>query len=329
MRLRVGVPARLPGRGELLGAAIHVGPHVVRHEEVRVLRPAVGALREADLLLAERRAMRLRRVLRVRRAVRDVRAHDHDARPRIGLGGGDGAAQRLERPGVVEALDVPAVGGEARADVLRERERGVALDRDVVVVVEREQLAEAEVPRERGGLRGHALHEVAVRDDRVDPVVDDLVARAVEARREHALGDGHADRVAEALPERPGRGLDAGGVAELRVARRARAPLAEGLQVVERDVVAREVERRVLEHAGVARAQHEAVAVGPARRRGIDLHGLAVEQVRDRREGHRRPGMARVGLLHRVHGERADRVDRAIGERHATFPGVSSRAPAG
>ena len=65
------------------------------------------------------------------------------------------------------------------------------------------------------------------------------VAVAVELGGEPALRDGHADGVREALAERSGRRLDAGRQAVLRVARRAAAPLAERLEVVERDVVAR------------------------------------------------------------------------------------------
>ena len=54
-----------------------------------------------------------------------------------------GTAQRVERPRVVEPLHVPAVAAVALGHVLGERERGVALDRDVVVVVEARQAAEA------------------------------------------------------------------------------------------------------------------------------------------------------------------------------------------
>ena len=112
-----------------------------------------------------------------------------------------------------------------------------------------------------------ALHQVAVGADRVDVVVDDLVVRPVERVGEEALGEAHADAVREALAERAGRHLDAFGVAELGMAGRRRLPLAEALQLLEREVVAGEVQRRVLEHARVAGAEDEAVAVGPVRAR--------------------------------------------------------------
>ena len=60
-----------------------------------------------------------------------------------------------------------------------------------------------------------------------------------EAVAQAALGDGHADGVGEALAERTGGDLDAGGVAGLGVAGRARLPLAERLEVVELEAVAR------------------------------------------------------------------------------------------
>ena len=120
------------------------------------------------------------------------------------------------------------------------------------------------MPGERRGLGGDALHQVAVGDDREDVVVLDVLA---EALAQEALGERHADAVGEALAERAGRDLDAGRhvhVVELRVARRDRAPLAEALQVVERDVVPGEVQHHVEQRRAVTGAEDEAVAVGPA-----------------------------------------------------------------
>ena len=264
--------------------------------------------------------MRAVRVLLVRRAGGDVGADDDQARP---VGDLAGVGQRLldavERDVLAEVLHVPAVGLVARGDVLGERERGVALDRDVVVVPERDQLAEAEVAGERGGLGGDALLQVAVGRDHVRVVIDDLVAVAVEARGEHALGERHADGGRDALAERAGRRLDPGRVAVLGVAGGRRAELAEVLEVVERQAVAGQVQRRVQEHRRVPAAEDEAVAirpVGPARR---VLHHPRVEHVRERRERHRRPGMSGVGLLDRVHRQGADRVDAELVEGGPIF----------
>ncbi len=60
--------------------------------------------------------------------------------------------------------------------------------------------------------------------------------------RAHFFRERNADRVGEALAERPGRGLDARRVTVLRVTRRLRVQLAEVLELVERQVVAGQVQ---------------------------------------------------------------------------------------
>ena len=78
-----------------------------------------------------------------------------------------------------------------------------------------------------------------------------------------AGGHGHADRVGDALAERPGGGLDAGGVAVLGVAGGQRAPGAQRLEVVQLEPVAGQVELDVEGEAGVPQRQHETVPAGP------------------------------------------------------------------
>ncbi len=165
---------------------------------------------------------------------------------------------------------------------------------------------------------------------RVDAPADDLVVRPVPALGEEALGEREADAVGEALAERPRRRLHSRRVPELRMARGRGAPLAEAAQLVERQVVAREVERGVLEHRRMAGGEDEAVAVRPGRVGRVVAHDVAVEQVRDRRERHRRTRMPRVRGLDGVHRQGADRVDRQPAVVRAQFRapvrGVEDRA---
>ena len=186
---------------------------------------------------------------------------------------------------------------------------GGAVELDAVVVVEGHQLAQLEVTGEAGRLRRDALLEVTVGADAVGPVVDDLVPGPVELGRQASLGDGHAHGVGEALAQRTGGRLDAGGQAVLRVARGPRAQLAEALELLERQVVAGQVEHRVEQHAGVAGAEHEAVAVEPVGPRGGVLRKRGPQHVGHRRRAHGRTGVAAVGLLDRVDGQGADGVD--------------------
>ena len=108
-----------------------------------------------------------------------------------------------------------------------------------------------------------------------------------------AGGHRHADRVADALAERAGGGLDAGGVAVLGVAGGQRAPLPQRLQVVQRQAVAGEVELDVEGEAGVPAGEHEAVPAGPVRVGRVVPHDPVEQQVRGRREASRS-----IGYLH-------------------------------
>ncbi len=147
------------------------------------------------------------------------------------------------------------------------------------------------MPAERRRLARYPLHEVAVRDERVGAVRHDLVPGPVEVVGEVALGDRHAHGVREALTERARRHLDAGRAAALRVAGRLAPPLAERLEVVEREVVAGEVEERVEERAPVPGREHEPVAVGPARVARVVGEVSLPEHVGHGRRSEREPGV--------------------------------------
>ncbi len=175
-------------------------------------------------------------------------------------------------------VDVPAVRGEASGDVLGEREVGVALDRHPVRVVDPAEVRQALVRGERRRLRRDPLHHAAVARLRVHVEVEEREPVAVVARAEPLARDGHPDRGRDALPERARRRLDAARPAVLRMTGALRAELAEALQVVEGDgglaedlvlgvdrAHAGQVEQRPEEGGGVARREHEPVAVRPDR----------------------------------------------------------------
>jgi hypothetical protein len=223
---------------------------------------------------------------------------------------------------------VPAVRLVPGRNVLAQRDPGVVLDRYLVVVVQQDQVAQPVVAGQGADLVADALLDVAVRGEAVDVVVEQRGARLgvrVEQAALAAAGDGHADGVAEALPERAGGGLDAGRVPVLRVTRCLRAPLPQRAQVVQVQAVAGEVELDVERQAGVPAGQDKAVAAGPQRLGRIVPQDALEQQVSRRSEAHRRTGMAVAGALHGVHGQHADRVDRAavqVGPGQGGFVGV-------
>lgn len=147
--------------------------------------------------------------------------------------------------GPVDLLGVPAVRLVAREHVLGEGDVRVVLDRDLVVVPDHDEVAGSLVARERGGLGGHTLLQVAVGRDDVHVVVERALAgrrRRVEQAALAAGRHGHADRGREALAEGARGDLDAVGVLVLGVARSLGAPGAQRLDVLDLQAVAGEEE---------------------------------------------------------------------------------------
>ena len=164
---------------------------------------------------------------------------------------------------------------------------------------------------ERDRFLADAFHQAAVARQHIGEVIDDVGA---EAGGEDAFGERKAHRVAEALAERPGRGLDAGRVAIFGMAGGLGAELAEVLDLVERHVrVAGEIKHRIEQHRAVAGRQDEAIAVGPVRIERIELQEFGEKDRGDVGHAHRQAGMAGVGLFDGIHGKGSDRVRHVAG----------------
>lgn len=173
----------------------------------------------------------------------------------------------------VAALDLPAAGLEPRRNVLREGNRSWSVDGDLVVVVEHDQLAQTQMPREADRLLADALLQTAVAQKDVGVMIHHIGA---EFRRQPPLGHGHARRARDSLAQGAGRRLDALGMAVFRMAGRACSPLAEAAQLGDRLIlVAGEMQQAVEQHRGMAVGQYEAVAVGPVGCRRIEFQMVA------------------------------------------------------
>ncbi len=174
------------------GVAV-VPEHVVGHVE-RLVGQTHELLGPADGVVVEGQPVGCGRVEVVGGGVGDVAAQDDERRSILGVTCGD--ERTLERVevlgGLAELLDVPAVGLEPADGIVAQRQLGRSVDRDVVVVVDVDQPPESEVTRQRGCLVADPLGEVAVGDQCVDVVVDDVAAEAFAQR---LLGERHADPV--------------------------------------------------------------------------------------------------------------------------------------
>ncbi len=156
----------------------------------------------------------------------------------------------------------------------------------------------------------HAFHQAAVARQAIGVVADDAIA---VAGIEQPLGERHADGIADPLPKRPGRGFDAGRMTIFGVARGLRAELAEILELLDIHLrIAGEIEQRIEQHRAVAGREHEAVAVGPIGIGGIELQEAREQHGGDVGHAHGHAGMAGIGLLHGIHGKRADRIGHVL-----------------
>src|SRR5699024_9273025 len=217
----------------------------------------------------------------------------------------------------VHRAHVPAVGLVTCGGVLRERDRGVALDGDLVVVPQDDEVAQLLGAGDRAGLAAYALLEVAVGGDHVGEVVERAGARGglgVQQAALAALRHREADRGGDALAQRAGGDLDAVGEEVLGMAGGLRPPGAQLLDVLLLEAEAAEEQLDVLGQARVAGGEHETVAAEPVLIARVVAHHVLVEQVCGGGEAHGGAGVAAAHLLDGVRGEDAGGVDRTLVE---------------
>ncbi len=210
----------------------------------------------------------------------------------------------------INSHGVPAGSGKTGwlIGIVGKRDR--AVDRDVVVIPEHDQLVQLQMTGKRDGFLADAFHEAAVTGNHIGVMVDEAVA---ELCIEDTFGKCHADGIGDALSERAGRRLDTGGVTIFRMACGARTELTEILDLVDGDVfVARKIEQRIEQHRAVACGEHETVAIRPVRVLRVVREKTGIKRRRYIGCTHRQAGMARIGFLYRVHREEADRVGHLV-----------------
>ncbi len=274
------------------------------------IRPAELFPRELDLFHTQCRAMRLLRAFLVRAAEADHGlAADQCRTLDLAARGVDRQLDFVRIVAVDVAHHLPAIGLETPGRIVAEPAADVAVDRDAVVVVEHDQLAETERSGQRAGFMADALHQAAVAGEDVGVVIQQREAVTVEGRGQQALGDGEADRHAEPLTQRTGGALDAVRVLVLRVAGRLAVQLAEVLDLVQRHVgIAAQVQDRVQQHRTMPVGENEAIAVEPVRIAGIVAEIIVPQHFGDIGHAHRHARMTGIGLLYGVHRQRADGV---------------------
>ena len=168
----------------------------------------------------------------------------------------------------VDHLGVPVVRIVPGADILAEGDVRVALDGNLVAVVDHDEVAELLVAGEGRSLARDAFLQVAVARDDVDEMVERAgagVGIRIEQSTFVACGIGESDGGGQTLAERAGGDLDARGVTVFGVTGCLRPPGAVGAQVVELQPVPAKVQLDVLRQRAVTAGEHEPIPTDPCR----------------------------------------------------------------
>src|SRR5262245_39710691 len=182
----------------------------LRPNEFPVVHPGVTALGKPSLIVAEWLAMSRGRVLLVRGAVADVTVQHNESGTLFGFPEDvDGVLDALDVVGVADAQDVPTVIQKPACNVLSESDARIALDGDVVVVVDPAEIIEAQVTSQGRGFRRDAFHHAAITANRINIVVENFKTGAVVTIGEPLFRDTHSHARGDALPQWAGRGLNA------------------------------------------------------------------------------------------------------------------------
>src|SRR5436190_22055676 len=108
-----------------------------------------------------------------------------------------------------------------------------------------------------------AFHHVTVARDEISVVVDDRIIRPIEKRAEQRFTYRHADRISDTLSEWTRRRFDSRRVTVFRMTGSFALPLTELLDVVECQLISREIENTVDEHRCMAGRENESIAIEP------------------------------------------------------------------
>ncbi|KJL43250.1 hypothetical protein RR49_00209 [Microbacterium ginsengisoli] len=232
----------------------------------------------------------------------------------------------------VHDLHLPPVRLVPFRDVFGERDVGVVFDGDLVRVVDRDQVAQLLMPGQRRRFRGHAFLQVPVTGDHVDVVIERGRARGRVRVEQAPLVAGRVrepDRGRQPLTQRARRDLHTLGVSVLRVPGRQRPPRPQRFQVRQLQPEPAQEQLHILRQRRMPHRQDEPVTTNPRRVRRVMTQHPLIQQIRDRRQAHRRPRMTVPDPLHRIRRQHPRRIHRTRIEfvplqiRHRTaFPHV-------
>ncbi len=146
----------------------------------------------------------------------------------------------------------------------------------------------------------HAFHQIAVRADAVNKMVNNRKTLLIKFRRQMFLRHCHSHAVGKTLPKRSGRDFHAFGHKIFRMSGRLRMKLTEIFQFAHRQIIARQMQKRINQHRTVSGGKQKSIAVKPFRIFRIVTHKLRPQNISRRSHSQRQTGMPGIRLLHGI-----------------------------
>ena len=235
--------------------------------------------------------------------------------PGFSLGCNNGRSHLTGIVAVRYLLHLPAMSGKAARNIFGEGEIRVALNSDVVVRPQDDEFAELQVSGQRRGFGTDAFHKVTVAGYHIGIVIDHGKTGTVKTGRQRCFRHSHTHGVGNSLSQGAGGGFNSRGFAVFGVPRGQAAPLPELFNFFQGEIKTVQIKHAVEQHATVSGREYEAVPIGPLRIPGIEFQKAIPEGEGHGRIPQRHTGMARVGLLHGIHGQKSDGVDTQLIQR--------------
>ena len=204
--------------------------------------------------------------------------------------------------------DIPAISLEPARCIVREPAPDIPVDRNTVVVVQRNQLVQLPGTGQRTGFVRNTFHQATVAQKDIRIVIDDIKTRLVEFGSQQLFSQRHTDRIGNPLSQRASRRIDTGRDMHFRMTRRFGMELAELADIVHGKIVTCQMQQRILQHRAMSVGQNEAVTIEPSGIGRIMPVMSGPQRNGNIRHTHRHARMSGIGFLDRIHRQRADRV---------------------
>ena len=146
----------------------------------------------------------------------------------------------------------------------------------------------------------YAFHHTTVAHEDVSVVVNDVQAVFIKFGSQDFFGQSHTHCVGNTLSQWAGRGFHAVGVAVFRMAGGFTVQLTEVFQIINRNVVAGQVQQAIKNHGSMTIGEDKTVAVVEFRVGRVMIEELRPQHFRHFRHTHRRTRVARVGFLYGI-----------------------------